>query len=126
LSAGIPETVELLGQLAEQAAADGERLLAFITGGRGSGKTLARLRLVYERSFEVGKATFLSGNGPLVEVLQDALKSRAFVRDLHAFIRTYAMNARKRVPEEHVIVFDEAQRAWDQDYMRTKRNVNAS
>ena len=126
LSTGIPETVELLGRLVENAARDGTRILALITGVPGSGKTLAGLRLVYERTETVGRATFLSGNGPLVAVLQDALKSRAFVRDLHAFIRTYAMGSRTRVPGEHVIVFDEAQRAWDREYMLEKRNIAAS
>ena len=126
LLTGIPETVELLGRLVENAARDGTRILALITGVPGSGKTLAGLRLVYERTETVGRATFLSGNGPLVAVLQDALKSRAFVRDLHAFIRTYAMGSRTRVPGEHVIVFDEAQRAWDREYMLEKRNIAAS
>jgi hypothetical protein len=126
LSSGIPETVELLGHLVEQAAREGERILALVAGVPGSGKTLAGLRLVYERSEAVGRATFLSGNGPLVAVLQDALKSRAFVRDLHAFIRTYAISSKTRVPQEHVIVFDEAQRAWDDEYMRAKRGVHAS
>src|SRR5262249_28299430 len=92
IAAGIPQTRELLGQLIEQAAADGRRALAFVTGVPGSGKTLVGLRLVYERSEALGRATFLSGNGPLVKVLQDALQSRVFVRDLHAFIRTYALN----------------------------------
>ena len=44
-------------------------------------------------------------------MLRDALQSKAFVRDLHAFIKTYGLS--DRVPNEHVIVFDEAQRAWD-------------
>ncbi|HEX7094706.1 MAG TPA: DNA/RNA helicase domain-containing protein [Acidimicrobiales bacterium] len=69
-------------------------------------------------------ATFLSGNGPLVEVLRDALRSKAFVRDLHAFIKTYGLST--RVPHEHVIVFDEAQRAWDRGYMAFKHNVDRS
>jgi hypothetical protein len=102
LAAGIPQTVELLGRLVDRAAAEGERLLAFVTGVPGSGKTLVGLRLVYERSAAHGRATFLSGNGPLVAVLQDALRSRVFVRDLHAFIRTYALNRRPRTPDEHV------------------------
>lgn len=126
LATGIPETVELLGRLVEQAEREGTRVLAFITGVPGSGKTLAGLRLVYERTETLGRATFLSGNKPLVEVLQDALRSRVFVRDLHAFIKTYALNSRSRIPDEHVIVFDEAQRAWDEDYMLHQRRVAAS
>ncbi len=121
LSAGIPEAVELLGQIAEDASRKGQRALVMLTGVPGSGKTLAGLRLVYERVSRESGATFLSGNGPLVEVLQDALRSRTFVRDLHAFVRTYGLGS--RAPREHVIVFDEAQRAWDRAYMNAKRRV---
>ncbi len=125
LSAGIPETVEYLGSLVDVAAEEGGRVLAFVTGVPGAGKTLVGLRLVYERSQAAGTATFLSGNGPLVAVLQDALKSRAFVRDLHAYIKTYGLDD-KRVPAEKVVVFDEAQRAWDRDYMHLKRGIDRS
>jgi schlafen family protein len=72
----------------------------------------------------VEPASFLSGNGPLVEVLQDALESRVFVRDLHAYIRRYGIQRAR--PEHNVIVFDEAQRAWDADYMHLKRGVDRS
>lgn len=126
LAAGLPETVDLLVRLTRDAAERGERLLAFVTGVPGAGKTLVGLRLVYERSDEEGRATFLSGNGPLVTVLQDALRSRVFVRDLHAFIRTYGINKTTEAPREHVLVFDEAQRAWDRQYHRTQRQVDAS
>jgi schlafen family protein len=126
LAAGLPETVELFAHLTQETADRGERLLAFVTGVPGAGKTLVGLRLVYERSSEAGRATFLSGNGPLVTVLQDALRSRVFVRDLHAFIRTYGINETTEAPQEHVLVFDEAQRAWDRQYQRTKRQVDAS
>ena len=126
LAAGIPETVELLGQLVEESQRTGSRSFALVTGVPGAGKTLVGLRLVYERSGEAGRATFLSGNGPLVKVLQDALQSRAFVRDLHAYIKTNALNKRVRTPDEHVVVFDEAQRAWDARYMHNKKGVAKS
>lgn len=121
LSAGIPQAVDLLCKIAQDAAANGIRVLVMLTGVPGSGKTLTGLRLVYEHSAQLGSSTFLSGNGPLVQVLQDALGNRAFVRDLHAYIRSYGIG--RRVPKEHVVVFDEAQRAWDQAYMQTKRGV---
>jgi DUF2075 family protein len=47
-----------------------------------------------------------------------------FVRDLHAFIKTYGLS--ERTPNEHVIVFDEAQRAWDTGYMDHKHGVARS
>lgn len=125
-SAGIPQTVDLLGRIADESAKSGDRALAFVTGVPGAGKTLVGLRLVHDRTEVHGRATFLSGNGPLVKVLQDALQSRVFVRDLHAFIRTYALNQRRRDPEEHVIVFDEAQRAWDARYMFAKKKISSS
>lgn len=124
LAAGIPETVELLGSLIQQSESVGARMMAFVTGVPGSGKTLVGLRVVYERSGERATATFLSGNGPLVKVLQDALGSRVFVRDLHAFIRTFGQT--ERIPDQHVLVFDEAQRAWDRSYMDRQRGVAAS
>jgi hypothetical protein len=124
LATDIPQAVDLLGQLAERAAAENERVLAFIAGVPGSGKTLAGLSLVYQRVKKMSAATFLSGNGPLVEVLRDALKSKVFVRDLHAFIKTYGTSS--KIPNEHVIVFDEAQRAWDADYMNYKHGIGRS
>jgi hypothetical protein len=124
LAVGIPETVSLLTGLVEQAEDEGRRMLALVTGVPGSGKTLVGLRLVYERTGTTATATFLSGNGPLVAVLQDALKSRVFVRDLHKFITSYGQTT--KVPEQHVLVFDEAQRAWDREYMHHKRGVPKS
>jgi hypothetical protein len=123
-SSGIPQAVELLGTLIEGAIAERNRMLAFIAGVPGSGKTLAGLTLVYERSLRLSSATFLSGNGPLVEVLRDALGSKAFVKDLHAYIKTFGLG--KRVPREQVIVFDEAQRAWDAGYMNFKQGIDRS
>ncbi len=125
LSVGIHETVELLTELVDDAELTGKRILAFVTGVPGSGKTLVGLRLVYERSGKHATAIFLSGNGPLVAVLRDALQSRVFVNDLHAFIKTYGMSDR-RVAEQHVLVFDEAQRAWDCDYMMKQQGILAS
>jgi hypothetical protein len=124
LATDIPQAVDLLGRLAEQASEKGERVLAFVAGVPGSGKTLAGLSLVYERTAKMSAATFLSGNGPLVEVLRDALNSKVFVKDLHAFIKTFGTS--KKIPNEHVIVFDEAQRAWDADYMNFKNGIERS
>jgi hypothetical protein len=126
IAAGIPETVDCLGSIVDQTEEASSRSLAFVTGVPGAGKTLVGLRLVHERTEKHGRATFLSGNGPLVQVLQDALQSKVFVRDLHQFIKTYALNKRLSTPEEHVIVFDEAQRAWDQTHMAAMKGVERS
>ncbi len=118
LSAGIPETLDAVSRVVDQARDAGERHVVFLTGVPGAGKTLVGLRLVYERSGDGADATFLSGNGPLVQVLQDALKSSVFVRDLHKFVQSYGIE--NKVPSQHVVVFDEAQRAWDAKYMSYK------
>lgn len=124
LSARIPETVQLVSDLISDAESNRRRQLVLVGGVPGAGKTLVGLRVVYERAAERAPASFLSGNGPLVEVLQDALQSRVFVRDLHAYIRTYGI--RQQTPEHNVVVFDEAQRAWDARYMDEKRGIARS
>lgn len=124
LSAGIPETLDAVSSVVDQARNEGARHIVFLTGVPGAGKTLVGLRLVYERSGDGADATFLSGNGPLVQVLQDALKSSIFVRDLHKFVQSYGVQ--QKVPSQHVVVFDEAQRAWDAKYMDYKGKSAAS
>jgi hypothetical protein len=114
-SAGIPEAVALLSRLAKEAERDSSRKLALLAGVPGAGKTLTGLQLVYDRVADRNDAVFLSGNGPLVQVLRDALKSKTFVQDLHAFVTTYGRT--EKTPSQHIIVFDEAQRAWDRGYM---------
>lgn len=65
-------------------------------------------------------AVFLSGNGPLVKVLQHALKNSIFVQDVHGFLKEYGGTTSK-IPREHIWVYDEAQRAWDADRVNEKR-----
>lgn len=129
-SAGVGESVEYILSVARRAREQRERHLVLLTGVPGAGKTLVGLQVAH--SAQLGSegnargtpATFLSGNGPLVQVLQDALHSRTFVRDMHSFIREHGLKHPDRVPNEHVIIFDEAQRAWDaakiQDFYSTK------
>ncbi len=122
-SAGIPETVAALVRAAEAARERGEHHLALVTGVPGSGKTLVGLQFVYQDHFgDTGSertAVLLSGNGPLVKVLQYALKSRVFVQDVHAFLKSYGGRGGV-TPEEHVWVYDEAQRAWDAEQAGSK------
>lgn len=123
-SLGVGKAVERLNQISEDAKRDGSRTLAFVSGVPGAGKTLVGLQYVYEKSHELGSAVFLSGNKPLVEVLSGALKSKVFVRDLHAYVKQYGLT--DRIPPQHVVVFDEAQRAWDAAYMDFKGKSNQS
>jgi hypothetical protein len=128
-SAGIPETIAELVTIGKQAQANNQLHLALVTGVPGAGKTLVGLQFVYTNYFddpEGGRtAVFLSGNGPLVKVLQHALKSSVFVQDVHGFLKQYGGN-QTRQPEEHIWVYDEAQRAWDAGRVSEKRGHGAS
>ena len=123
-------TVEALAGIANEAARTGSRHLVLVTGLPGSGKTLVGLQLAHARFLDdlavpraggkpTAPAVFLSGNGPLVKVLQYELRSaggsgKAFVRDVKAYVDRYSRRP-DLVPPEHVLIFDEAQRAFDAD-----------
>ena len=123
-SLGVQKAVDSLRIIAQKSRIEGRRSLAFVSGVPGAGKTLVGLQFVYAESGYESQAIFLSGNGPLVEVLRDALKSKAFVSDLHAFIKSYGTTA--KIPKQNIIVFDEAQRAWDSDHMMNKKMIPES
>jgi hypothetical protein len=78
-----------------------------------------------DRGKPAAPAVFLSGNGPLVEVLQDALKAaggggKVFVRGVRDYVEHFSRSS-ARIPPDHLIVFDEAQRAFDAEYVDYKR-----
>lgn len=116
--------VDGIHDIIRDAAATRTRRLVLVTGVPGAGKTLVGLRMAHSEEPDrlasrnsPASAIFLSGNGPLVQVLQYQLKSaggggRAFVRSVKDYIRTYG-RAGGSMPDHHVIVFDEAQRAFD-------------
>lgn len=140
-----------LSQIIEGAKIRQEKVVCFVTGVPGAGKTLAGLNLVTQRTQAHGEehAVFLSGNGPLVQVLREALardrhengdehgqsvKMTKARRDVAAFIQNvhHFRDANLRStepPDEHLVVFDEAQRAWNQDkihkFMREKHGIQA-
>ncbi len=123
-SLGVGEAVNQLQQISNWAQENNRKSLAFVSGVPGAGKTLVGLRYVYERAQTRANSIFLSGNGPLVEVLRDALKAKTFVRDLHSFIKSYGVTG--KVPAQNIIVFDEAQRAWDAEHMKAKNDISLS
>lgn len=114
-SSRVPRALELLAGLAEDAMHNRRRVLTLVAGVPGAGKTLAGLSLVYNRLDNDLAALLLSGNGPLVKVLKDALGTNAVVKDLHGYVNRYGRT--QAIPREHVVVFDEAQRAWDAQKM---------
>ncbi len=123
-------------RIIHEAARTKSRRLVLLTGIPGAGKTLVGLQIAHARFLDdlaverlggrpSAPAVYLSGNGPLVEVLQYNLKSaggsgKAFVRGVKQYVKDYSRN-RSRVPPEHVLIFDEAQRAWDSAQVAEKQ-----
>jgi hypothetical protein len=127
-SAGIPTTLKKINSIAINAKQNKEHHLALITGVPGAGKTLVGISFVYEfftANDTSPQAVLLSGNGPLVEVLQYALKSSVFVQDVHGFLKTYG-GTKQKIPREFIFIYDEAQRAWDKDQVKEKRGHDKS
>lgn len=118
-SYGIPKAISEIENIIATAKQNKEHHIIFITGVPGAGKTLLGLQTVYEMNKRNEPAIFLSGNGPLVKVLADVLSTNTLIKGLHTFTDTYADNSRN-IPREHVLIFDEAQRAWDANYKRNK------
>ncbi|MGG2093486.1 DNA/RNA helicase domain-containing protein [Bacillus sp. S13(2024)] len=127
-SVGIPNTINELSKIAKLAKENKERHLILITGVPGAGKTLVGLQFSYEYGANetgIQQAIFLSGNGPLVKVLQYALHSDAFVKPLRNYIEHHAIQKRE-IPREHILIFDEAQRAWDANKVYRKHKIHKS
>jgi hypothetical protein len=127
-------TSRRLGELVDEAKALNRKSICFLTGVPGAGKTLVGLNIATERreQHESTHAVFLSGNGPLVAVLREALTRdevnrqrtlgvrarkkqvaesvKAFIQNVHHFRDDLLIDTGP--PDEHVAIFDEAQRAW--------------
>lgn len=95
--------------------------IIFLSGVPGSGKTLVGLKTVYDHIHTEANRfpIYLSGNDPLVDILQNTLSVNQIHREGSSYIqqmkkfKTYANS--DTVPPNNIIVFDEAQRAWDFD-----------
>lgn len=124
-------TTEAIVRAIHRSKDSGLRTICFVTGVPGAGKTLAGLTAMQDaRSLALGEgaASFMSGNGPLVRVLREALvrdrvsagakrnvserETELLIQNIHQFLTEYGVNKPGDVPPDHVIAFDEAQRAW--------------
>lgn len=140
-------TQQAVVECIEEARANSRHSICFVSGVPGSGKTLAGLKAVAmlnELSASSERTVFLSGNGPLVRVLREALKknkialrgikrsdrkavqreTEAFIQDMHRFAKDEFGSSDP--PSESVIVFDEAQRAWskERNEKKTQRAIS--
>ena len=125
----------------DQARSDSHHAICFLTGVPGSGKTLVGLSLAHSADNKASSIHFMSGNGPLVQVLQylftqesmqtgaKAPQARAeaktLIENVHVFARYYTED-HSGPPSNHAIIFDEAQRAWNraQNFKKFRRNYS--
>ena len=145
----LTKTCSHVSRVIDDTKANNKKVICLITGTAGAGKSLAGLNIATERMryLENEHAVFLSGNGPLVAVLREALvqdqlaendslpkeerikrkpaeqKASAFIQNIHHFRDDNLVSAEP--PIEKVVIFDEAQRAWNKEqtssFMKRKR-----
>ncbi|MBM4153175.1 MAG: DUF2075 domain-containing protein, partial [Kiritimatiellaceae bacterium] len=142
------QTTDAISKIIHSAKEKSQKAICFVTGVPGAGKTLIGLNIATKHLDTEGDmySVFLSGNGPLVQILQEALardkvarekargtrltkkqaqsEVKAFVQNVHHY-RDDCL-ATEDAPADHVALFDEAQRAWDvqqtSNFMRRKKN----
>jgi hypothetical protein len=143
------ETSDAISEIIHSSNENGHKSICFVTGVPGAGKTLVGLNIATKHIDKDNDlySVFLSGNGPLVAILREALardkvrhekerglkikKSEAmsdvkmFIQNVHNF-RDECLVDFGKPPIEHVALFDEAQRAWDKqqtaNFMLRKKN----
>lgn len=143
----LSSTSNAISDVIDHCKLNNSKAICFVTGVPGAGKTLAGLNIANQRheAHKEEHAVFLSGNGPLVKVLQEALardnvekskqrgeslsletarsKTKAFIQNIHHF-RDDAIQS-TMAPIERVTIFDEAQRAWTleatREFMKRKK-----
>jgi hypothetical protein len=145
----ITRTSESIDEIINDSREGHFKSICFVTGVPGAGKTLVGLDVANRhRNPKSGThTTFLSGNGPLVSILREALardhvdnekaenrrvtKTEArrqvssFIQNVHHFRDEYLRD--EGAPSDHIVLFDEAQRAWNlqqtSSFMLRKKNV---
>lgn len=135
-------TSQRIIELVKRAQERREKIACFVTGIPGAGKTLAGLNVVHNPALRrEGRSpgVFLSGNGPLVKVIRAAIErdfkrrtddgnprrtTGTFIQNVHEFVRVES--EREGPPSENVIVFDEAQRAWNAAHNARKNDDERS
>lgn len=125
-----------IDEIIKYAQTEKKKCICFVTGVPGAGKTLVGLDVVAKN---LGKgrdnlSVYLSGNGPLVEVLRGALtksvkEQKKYNRTTEIEINTLIQSSYQFKKDnvlistptpEHVLIFDEAQRVWNAEKMRSK------
>lgn len=142
-------TTNYISETIELAKNNNKKIICFVTGVPGAGKTLVGLKVAAEHlDKEKGNSSvFLSGNKPLVDILQEALTRdrvvqeklkgnkitkkqakesvKTFIQIIHHYRDEYLRDP--KAPYDHVAIFDEAQRAWTKEqtvkFMQQKKGI---
>jgi DUF2075 family protein len=143
-------TTSYISESIQYAKRNSKKIICFVTGVPGAGKTLVGLKVATEHLDKKRGETsvFLSGNKPLVDVLQEALTRdtvlqeklkghkiskkqaresvKAFIQIIHHYRDEYIRD--QKAPYDHVAIFDEAQRAWNKEqtvkFMQQKKGIS--
>ncbi|MEP7212850.1 MAG: DUF2075 domain-containing protein [Acidobacteriota bacterium] len=142
-------TTRAVTDIIAQSKENNEKAICFVTGVPGAGKTLVGLDIAtkYLDAAGTDRSVFLSGNGPLVAILTEALARdsvlrakkkgeklakgvartnvKVFIQNVHHYRDEYLKD--ESAPVDHVAIFDEAQRAWNVEqtanFMKRKKGV---
>ncbi len=145
----LSDTSDAVSEIIESSKKGSYKSICFVTGVPGAGKTLVGLNIATKHIDKNSElySVFLSGNGPLVAILREALardkvsrekekgirlkkgkamsEVKAFIQNVHNF-RDECLEDSQLPPIEHVALFDEAQRAWNlqqtANFMHRKKN----
>ena len=145
----LAETTDVVSEIINFSKENFKKSICFVTGVPGAGKTLVGLNIATQNNNKENgfSSVFLSGNGPLVEILIEALarnsiqqenekgnkkrigdarrEVKTFIQNVHHFRDEYLIDIGK--PKEHIALFDEAQRAWNLEqtasFMKRKKHI---
>jgi hypothetical protein len=143
-------TSAAISEIIKSARDKSHKSICLVTGVPGAGKTLVGLDVATKHidAEDDLYSVYLSGNGPLVKILCEALARdkvrrgseigeririgtarsdvKTFIQNVHHF-RDECLLDKQRAPLEHVTIFDEAQRAWNKEqtssFMQRKKNT---
>ena len=145
----LSKTSDTISEIIQYSKENLQKSICFVTGVPGAGKTLVGLNIATKHIDKDNElySVFLSGNGPLVAILREALtrdrvqqekqlghkikkhevmsEVKLFIQNVHHF-RDDCLVDLDKPPIEHVALFDEAQRAWNLQqtatFMKQKKN----
>lgn len=146
----LSQTSAAISEIISSSRENSHKTICLVTGVPGAGKTLVGLDIATKHidANDDLYSVYLSGNGPLVKILCEALARdrvqrgsemgeririgqargsvKSFIQNVHHF-RDECLLDELKAPAEHVAIFDEAQRAWDMEqtssFMRRKKNT---